>query len=166
MKLRARQRWRIGLTIATAIVLSISAASCVVGVFVYQHDGSYRESAFSLAQATVSATYADRSSWASLMSRMPAKGWRWETSTSIGKPLWNWTALWTTQSAPFPSWAVRVPLWIVLALLGAPCGWMWLKHLKRTTGGCAHCGYDLRGLTGNTCPECGHTSQSVKGIIP
>ena len=89
------------------------------------------------------------------MSRMPAKGWRWEKSTTIGRPRLNWEALYASGSTPFPSWAVRVPLWIPVVLLGVPCGWMWWKHVRRPKLACAHCGYDLRGLAGSVCPECG-----------
>jgi len=32
--------------------------------------------------------------------------------------------------------------------------WRWARSRK---GGCASCGYDLRGLTGLVCPECGST---------
>ena len=49
-------------------------------------------------------------------------------------------------------WAA--PLWLLM--LGR-VGWRGVRRwTKRRTGTCAGCGYDLRGLDGAVCPECGH----------
>ena len=44
------------------------------------------------------------------------------------------------------------------AVLGGMVGWFFLKQIKDqvfNNGHCSNCGYDLRGLRSNACPECG-----------
>lgn len=64
----------------------------------------------------------------------------------------------------FHPWILAVS--IVAGMFGA-CGFTWLIHRQhqhetqafrdtlRAQGRCLHCGYNLRGSTGSTCPECG-----------
>jgi len=57
-------------------------------------------------------------------------------------------------------WIVSLPLWVPALVFGAG---VWFG---RRMGGwrgqeiCQGCGYDLRGLAGSVCPECGRTTQS------
>jgi hypothetical protein len=48
-----------------------------------------------------------------------------------------------------------LPLWLPLLLCGAGTGLTWRWRVV-TAGGCAGCGYDLRGIA-SRCPECGRT---------
>ena len=50
---------------------------------------------------------------------------------------------------------ISVPIWILLA----PPLWIGIQSWRRDLGigpyGCRECGYDLRGITIDVCPECG-----------
>ncbi len=49
-----------------------------------------------------------------------------------------------------------VPLWPWLALSVLASGLLWWRAGRRVLPGhCRECGYDLRGLSGDKCPECG-----------
>ena len=50
---------------------------------------------------------------------------------------------------------VLVPLWIPLVLCAIPTGILFYRDRKPKPGCCAQCRYDLTGLNGGTCPECG-----------
>ncbi|MFT3686716.1 MAG: hypothetical protein QM783_17650 [Phycisphaerales bacterium] len=52
-------------------------------------------------------------------------------------------------------WIVNVPLWIPAAVCGG--GVWWGRRLSRRfeKGACGACGYDVRGVVGGACPECG-----------
>lgn len=53
--------------------------------------------------------------------------------------------------------AIFVPLWIPAILFGLPGAYGWLRYRRVHKVGtlCKTCGYDLRGLPHNRCPECG-----------
>ena len=48
-----------------------------------------------------------------------------------------------------------VPLWFPLLLIAAPTAWLWHIDRRGKPWQCAKCRYDLRGLDGGVCPECG-----------
>ena len=48
-----------------------------------------------------------------------------------------------------------VPLWLPGAALVLPTGWCCLRARRSSLQGCRACGYDLVGLPGPVCPECG-----------
>jgi hypothetical protein len=52
-------------------------------------------------------------------------------------------------------WVIIVPLWCVLALVGAPTLLMWHLDRRIPPGHCQRCGYDLTGNVSGRCPECG-----------
>jgi hypothetical protein len=84
--------------------------------------------------------------------------------------LWGrrWIAGWGGQSIPLlwrprfekslPGWHFVLPLWIPLAASGLLTGATWWRWWTAVApGGCAACGYDLKGLAPSSpCPECGH----------
>lgn len=49
---------------------------------------------------------------------------------------------------------VVIPFWLVLAGLGPATGWLFLID-GPSSGHCLRCGYDLAGIRGPACPECG-----------
>ena len=51
--------------------------------------------------------------------------------------------------------AVDVPLWPVLVLVGGMMGGLWWWAGPKVKPGHCRCGYDLQGLSGERCPECG-----------
>ncbi len=51
-----------------------------------------------------------------------------------------------------------VPLWIPLVLIAPPTSWLWYADSRPEPWQCPRCRYDLRGLEGEVCPECGKTS--------
>jgi len=51
--------------------------------------------------------------------------------------------------------SIHVPLWVLAMAFGAPAAWLWVNRRKLRPTDCKRCGYDLRGLAGNKCPECG-----------
>lgn len=54
---------------------------------------------------------------------------------------------------------VKVPLLYVAAVAAMPAGvGVWLRRRRVRIGHCVHCGYDLRGSGGGTCPECGEAT--------
>jgi len=56
---------------------------------------------------------------------------------------------------------IAIPAWIIAMIVTglAFIGWIRGPHrrsIRRLHGKCIWCGYELKGLTGNVCPECGH----------
>ena len=52
-----------------------------------------------------------------------------------------------------------VPLWLLLVLIAAPTAWLWYTDRRAKPWQCAKCRYDLRGLDGVVCPECGNANE-------
>lgn len=53
------------------------------------------------------------------------------------------------------SWHVRLPLWMPAGVFALAGWWGWRVSRRFGPGRCAGCGYDVRGLVGGVCPECG-----------
>jgi hypothetical protein len=56
---------------------------------------------------------------------------------------------------PYPNVRLLIPLWMPLVLVALPTGILIYRDRKPKPGHCRKCRYDLAGLTGNKCPECG-----------
>ena len=54
-----------------------------------------------------------------------------------------------------PRHALIIPLLWPLLLIAAPTAWLWYTDRRTKPWQCAKCRYDLRGLDGGVCPECG-----------
>lgn len=70
--------------------------------------------------------------------------------------IWDWST-WITWGRLGPSWWITVPIWIPLVAAAGVTARAWRRHrrARRGPGACLACGYDLAGLTGGVCPECG-----------
>jgi hypothetical protein len=162
MTRRARDRWRFGLTIVAAIVLVVSAASCMAGVFVHWGSASSVSYDASIARGALHLVYSDRSGTVG-KAGLPDSGWKGSIAHLGGSPVVEWLPdMNNGQGALSPSWFIRVPLWPVLLLLGLGSAWTWWRWLSDPATRCASCGYDLAGLKGDVCPECG-TAMSEPG---
>ena len=53
------------------------------------------------------------------------------------------------------AYLIAVPLWFPLLLIAAPPAWLWYTDRRAKPWQCPKCRYDLRGLDGGVCPECG-----------
>ena len=51
---------------------------------------------------------------------------------------------------------IFIPIWPFLLLIAAPTAWLWRTDRRAKPWQCTKCRYDLRGLEGGVCPECGH----------
>jgi hypothetical protein len=79
---------------------------------------------------------------------------RWIDAGWLG-PATRWQTAWFPQYIRRPAgWVLIIPWWNMA--VGAVL-FLVVLHLLQSRGHCRHCGYDLRGLPGDICPECGRT---------
>ena len=64
------------------------------------------------------------------------------------QPWFNWRG----YAAIVP---VEIPLWFPLLLIAVPTAYLWYTDHRAEPWQCPKCRYDLRGLDGGVCPECG-----------
>ena len=79
--------------------------------------------------------------------------WRLEEYSSY-RIAWGWEFEWW-PSATSSYHSVKIPLWFLLLLIAAPTAWLWHTDRRAKPWQCPKCRYDLRGLDGGVCPECG-----------
>jgi len=85
------------------------------------------------------------------------KSARWEFRTRRYYGIdWGWE--WESRLAGRSHFRRRnIPLWFPLVLIAAPTAWLWYTDRRAKPWQCAKCRYDLRGLEGGVCPECGES---------
>lgn len=77
-----------------------------------------------------------------------------------GRPQW----LWRGHQSFFGDYDSRVvPLWIPLVVSGGLWAVAWLKRY-RDPWECRGCGYDVRGIRDDRCPECGKLLGAVRSL--
>jgi hypothetical protein len=64
--------------------------------------------------------------------------WGWLANNAFGRQLY-----------------IEVNLWLLFLLIAIPAASLWRRHLRVRPGHCRTCRYNLAGVTGGTCPECG-----------
>ncbi|MBU0719270.1 MAG: hypothetical protein KJ749_13560 [Planctomycetes bacterium] len=64
-------------------------------------------------------------------------------------------ALGFSLPGPFAPGCYRVPIWLVLVLVGVPTAILWWRDRRPPPGFCQSCGYDLTGNVSGICSECG-----------
>ena len=73
---------------------------------------------------------------------------------------WSWPFVWAPSldfdsTPPGEAQHVELPIWIPLLLVALPTGILFYRDRRAKPWQCAKCRYDLRGLEGGVCPECG-----------
>lgn len=77
----------------------------------------------------------------------------------------RWTPLYRHENGSIGEyWFVVLPLWIPAVLLGAGVWWGRKLGGWRGEGFCRACGYDVRGVVGGVCPECGKPTSMPAGV--
>ncbi len=86
--------------------------------------------------------------------RLAAKGTFGYESFSFSHPVKSWT--WNGSRMRFPAY---LPLAVSVVLLSLPGGVLWARHRRDSRrlkqNRCIGCGYNLTGIHGPRCPECG-----------
>ena len=72
------------------------------------------------------------------------------------RPVWLDQRTFNVPGSPSTATRVFLALWIPLLLIAAPTAWLWRTDQRAKPWQCPKCRYDLRGLDGGVCPECGH----------
>lgn len=157
MKPRAKKRWRMGCTAAAAIVLLAGVASCFRGVYVQHTSRAGGTTAGSLTRGALYLVRTDNRDAAV----PPAPGTRASIELVFGSPrvIVMPTGMLRSTSGAISGFNLCLPLWILLLPAGVPAAWMWWRELKDTPHRCRSCGYDLTGLRGTICPECGEATK-------
>ena len=77
-------------------------------------------------------------------------GWWWTPDPYAWLPSYQ-----TIGNKPEVSRYLVIPFWIPLVLVALPTAYLFWPIRKPKPGFCTNCRYDLRGLEGGVCPECG-----------
>lgn len=88
--------------------------------------------------------------------------------------MWHLPVVRLTRWNPAPEedydWYIGIPLWVPTLASGvvvsAPLVPWWIRRRRLRHGWCLHCGYDLTGLSGKPCPECGTNNPAMNPGAP
>jgi hypothetical protein len=129
-----RRVW-VGFVVAFGLTLAVYAAS----VFVWAHTSGW---------------------WCSVWCGLLSFGRTTSPTAGVEGGVSNWTPwvlVWFDWEITPTWWKVGVPIWLPTLLFGV--GVLALRPRRARMGHC-RCGYDLNGLNGGVCPECG---RAVRG---
>lgn len=91
---------------------------------------------------------------------------QWLASARWGPSSWGqeWGWWFSASSAGWPGggWFVSIPIWAPWAVLVLFTARAWSAQ-PLTDEACRGCGYDLKGLGGAVCPECGKAGAGANG---
>ena len=86
------------------------------------------------------------------------RNWQVQIVRTAFAPQWRsgfgWSPPTTMPGFVLATRNLDIPLWAPLLLLAAPTTLLWRRDRRGDPGFC-RCGYDLKGLQGRPCPECG-----------
>ena len=68
----------------------------------------------------------------------------------------DWSSLPVFRRRPGGMVMASLPLWLLFFAIAGPAAWLWRRDRRQFTAlRCPGCGYDLAGVSGGVCPECG-----------
>lgn len=76
-------------------------------------------------------------------------------------PRYWWPIARSSPAGQFRLYQARIPLWIPAVSFAATAWWAWRLCRRFGAGCCAACGYQVTGVVGGKCPECGRTIDAV-----
>ncbi|MGH7133344.1 MAG: hypothetical protein ACREJO_15530 [Phycisphaerales bacterium] len=92
--------------------------------------------------------------------RQPWRGGGWLARTGSNHEGFRWG--WQWERMAYGGTTITdgdIPLWPLGVALASATAWLWWRdrpsRRRRLAGQCIKCGYDLTGLGGKPCPECG-----------
>ena len=159
---RRRAKW-VG-TILTICLLTILVSSAWY-VILYRYNDVRTRTSFSVSYGRV---YIGRTRYSEDRSHDWPDGFLFVWKNEAGL---FWRPNWRTVRIPAESFMgpvslthVHIPLWLPLFLIAGPTAWLWYTDRRAKPWQCAKCRYDLRGLEGGVCPECGAERQSEGNV--
>lgn len=166
----ARAKWR---AILRGVCLSLSVAllTLLAGSFAGRRAVAMGRVGISLERARLEVTLFDsevtvqRDMWGFAGTRRAGRfrsGSAWQYGHGVG---YAGGPPGTPGTVRMEGWNVPLAMWASVGVPLFSAGW-WFLRRRHAPGCCRACGYDLRGLTGRPCPECGHTpAGTMRAII-